>query len=723
MKLEMPLPISILLYLALVAVTKATPFLGIPKDADSGPTECLLLLRGTHFEDRTTLHEWCCSFDGGYPVVIEGADGDKSGKDIKSYLDSHAKSGKTMMILSEAKFASNKRTGKNQGEPHLVVSVDQVVALKDNDDDNDSRRSAGKNKRQGMPPTKGTLDTLVLKVNSLDANSPSASSLSEDIFNDAVCLKSQFAKCSYNELQIQEYIPGNGISDVPTEPNAPGVLEVTLSKNVAGETPYSNAWSAYYDAASTFGVSSLSTLFDLVLVCMPPGMGSWVAYAYIGQTMSVYNNDWCNTITAQMHEVGHSIGLHHSGEYFGSSFSEYSDQTGYMGYAIKSDDYPAMCFNPAHSWQLGWYSNKWLELVPEDDLCNYPISFTLNGIVDYEDTTEGANVILKIGLYFIGYNRATGFNEGTVEAKNQVTVTKKRGSTTAADFTELLGKLSIGDTYYIDYSGSVRIGVRYAENTNDKDAIVELFVEGGDGYSCSGVPSASPSESMSPSESSFPSSSPPTPIVCDDDQVNYSIKLQTDWYGYETSIATFALGDDYKDLDELVHFGDRGSYERMTLYDIPMCLGKNRCYLFAIRDSYGDGLVEHNPKGYVKLRLDETEIFQSKGDFGYYDSQVFCTGDHVCSDTEEIVFTDKQLSCGEYLSGKNKKKRKKRCDKFLEGDFVYNHCPETCGRKANRGPCKWLKKKEDKMQNIVEEEMEELEGDGPETSTSTSMPM
>jgi len=254
---------------------------------------------------------------------------------------------------------------------------------------------------------------------------------------------------------------------------------------------------------------------------------------------------------------------------------------------------------------------------------------------------------------------------------------------------------------------------------------VELFVEGGDGYSCSEVPSASPSESMSPSASFFPSSSPslgPTPLVCDDDQVDYSIELQADQFGYETSIATFALGEDYKDLDELVHFGNRGSYERLTLYDIPMCLEKNRCYLFAIRDSYGDGLVERNPKGYVKLHLDETEIFKSKGDFGNYDSKVFCTGDHVCSDNKEIVFTNKQLSCGEYLKkGKSKKKRKKLCGKFLEGDFVYNHCPETCSRKANKGPCKWLKKKEDKMQNLVEEEMEELEGDGPETSTS--MPM
>jgi hypothetical protein len=711
------MPISILLLLALVTVavtvTTATPSVGVPNGTTSGPIECLLLLRGTHFEDRTTLHEWTCSFDGGYPVLVvgTGAAGDKN-EDIKTYLDAHgAKSGKTMMVLSKANFATKKAS---EGEGRLVVAVEQVLGLEDNDNDNDndSRLSTEKrnSNRQGLPQPRGTLDTLVLRVNSLDYNAPAAIALSEDIFNDPVCLKSQFATCSYNEMQIQEYIPGNGISNVPTVANAPGVVEVNLNKNVDGESPYNNAFSAYYQAATLFGVTSLSSLFDLVLVCMPPGMGSWVAYAYIGWNLSVYNNDWCQMVSAQMHEVGHNIGLHHSGEYWygGSYFAEYADQTGYMGYAYKTDDTPAMCFNPAHNWQLGWYSDKRLEINPEDDLCesDYPTSYIVNGIVDYGDTTDGANVILKIGNFFVGYNKATGFNEGTAEAKNQVTVTKKRGTPTSSDLTELLGILSVGDTFYIEISDSLQVGVRYSQNTNNKDAVVELFVEGGDvSYHCSAVPSATPSGSASPSESFVASSSPtvsPTPLVCDSDEVDFQIELQTDWFGNDTSIATFSLDDDYTDLDDLMHFGHRSSFESMTLYDIPMCLERDRCYVFAIRDSYGDGLSEDN--GYVRLYQDGKRIFQSGGDFGFYDSRIFCTGDHVCRDNEEIVFTKNDLSCDEFVRGK-KKTRKKRCNKFIKGDFVRNHCPETCGRKAKKGPCKWMRDKEAKMKQLVKDEM------------------
>jgi len=39
--------------------------------------------------------------------------------------------------------------------------------------------------------------------------------------------------------------------------------------------------------------------------CLPPGTsGSWIAYAYINSYISVYNNQWCNYPSGQMHEIG-----------------------------------------------------------------------------------------------------------------------------------------------------------------------------------------------------------------------------------------------------------------------------------------------------------------------------------------------------------------------------------------------------------------------------------
>ena len=55
-----------------------------------------------------------------------------------------------------------------------------------------------------------------------------------------------------------------------------------------------------------------------------------------------------------------SLGLMHSSE--GSS--EYGDVTGYMGGGSRELDTPLKCFNPAHSFELGWYQSRHFTCVP-----------------------------------------------------------------------------------------------------------------------------------------------------------------------------------------------------------------------------------------------------------------------------------------------------------------------------------------------------------------------
>ena len=99
---------------------------------------------------------------------------------------------------------------------------------------------------------------------------------------------------------------------------------------------------------------SLSSQFDHVLFCFPPGTaGSWIAYGYYNSYLTIYNDDWCNSPSTQMHEVGHNLNFMHSGD----SFNEYGDRSCLMGYSYSYDDYPYMCFNGAKSWELGWYSD------------------------------------------------------------------------------------------------------------------------------------------------------------------------------------------------------------------------------------------------------------------------------------------------------------------------------------------------------------------------------
>ena len=88
----------------------------------------------------------------------------------------------------------------------------------------------------------------------------------DDVFDDGACLKSQMEACSYGQLTISPY-NGNGISG--------GVVDVTISTAPsAGRKAMENA--AYAQAETQFG--NLESQFGLVLFCLPPGSGDWLAY-------------------------------------------------------------------------------------------------------------------------------------------------------------------------------------------------------------------------------------------------------------------------------------------------------------------------------------------------------------------------------------------------------------------------------------------------------------
>lgn len=83
------------------------------------------------------------------------------------------------------------------------------------------------------------------------------------------------------------------------------------------------------------------------MYCMPPNIGfPGTTYAYINSGMSIYNNNWCSSVSAQVHEVGHNLNVAHTGE----GNDEYGDETGLMGIGYIADDTRACyklrtCFN------------------------------------------------------------------------------------------------------------------------------------------------------------------------------------------------------------------------------------------------------------------------------------------------------------------------------------------------------------------------------------------
>jgi hypothetical protein len=257
---------------------------------------------------------------------------------------------------------------------------------------------------------------------------------------DPVNLVSQYRACSYDKLRF-----------APTTESGTtnGVYEVSITQTVAGVDNTVVREAALTVLTQKFG--DWTSKFDHVMLCLPPGTsGSWIAYAYVNSYLTVYNNEWCNSVSGQMHEIGHNLGLGHSGE--GSE--TYADQTGIMGYSYLNSDGPIMCFNGAKNWQLGWYSDRHSVATPLISAWQGQ----LVGLSDYATSTPAQSVVLQIQTtsldYYVAYNRNTGINSGTQEGGSQVMITTR---TVGTDFapSSLVAKLNAGQEHVItNFNGS-----------------------------------------------------------------------------------------------------------------------------------------------------------------------------------------------------------------------------------------------------------------------------
>jgi hypothetical protein len=156
--------------------------------------------------------------------------------------------------------------------------------------------------------TIGTRTVLAVRVilNDASYNFASQTGLSNDIFGNGVDphnLKSQYAACSYNKL-IFEKSPnrlmtsnfGDGSTAIN---NGVADIRVNLFRSV-GLQNVLNGVTAKIN--SLFGVSSPNVLANHVMYCLPSGLLP-TAQAFPLGWHSWYSNEWCNSLSGQMHEV------------------------------------------------------------------------------------------------------------------------------------------------------------------------------------------------------------------------------------------------------------------------------------------------------------------------------------------------------------------------------------------------------------------------------------
>jgi len=384
-------------------------------------------------------------------VENKGSDGD-----LTSYACTLASSPHSFLEiegLSDEFFrGSNIISGKSELEfgTGVTVSSNNVITL------NEGTVSVGMSNNPTAQSTTGVKKTLAIRVIAQDAETTfSAGDIKDEIFGtgvDQVNLSERYDTCSYGELTFEPYVGTTSKGMI-----VDGVAEVTISVDVSGQSSY-NIQNAVTTAAAE-QIGNLSQEFDYVMLCLPPGTsGGWIAYAYINSYLSVYNDKWCNYPSGQVHEIGHNLGLAHSGE-----SSAYDDQSGMMGYSYSQDEGPRMCFNAAKNRQLGWYDSRTVQINIASEIWEGKIT----GIANYKDdeiTDEKVSVWFNLAGkdYYVSFNSKVGggdddMNSGTVEGGNQVLV-HQRSQGTGYSVSKLLAKLSANGEYTIQ-NYKVKVGI------------------------------------------------------------------------------------------------------------------------------------------------------------------------------------------------------------------------------------------------------------------------
>jgi hypothetical protein len=230
---------------------------------------CLLMLKKTLMEDGSEIEEVDC-YD---PSTEQFVHISGSSQLLKDFHDGEITSGSSTLMQEGAYF--------DDVEGSLIFPD---LANVQYGDDPEARRK--------LAVTTGTKKMLAVRVIASDATTTSTESEISDAWfgtsGDAVNLKSQYEACSYNKIQID---PAN-TTDVSN-----GVKTVTISNTVNG-----TADGVIRDAVTTALGSSFTSQFDHVMLCLPPGTSEdWIAYAYFNYWLSVYNNEWCDYVSAQMH--------------------------------------------------------------------------------------------------------------------------------------------------------------------------------------------------------------------------------------------------------------------------------------------------------------------------------------------------------------------------------------------------------------------------------------
>jgi len=443
--------------------------------------ECVLYVRIMDFFDgRPAEYTWYCEFEQDETrsldvnfMSIEGVP--------KDVIDSYGTvSGASIMRIKGAYILRSIKHGVSTLVVPDGASFTIEKLMEDDRRHYKQRQQLGDGHRMV-----GTRRTLVVRVIDNEGNAfASKAKMMDDVFTDAMCLKSQYAACSFNQLMFEPSTEGGGVIDMTVSESRNNPDEIEAKARAEFENLY----------------GPVNEKFDNVIFCLPgpiEGIKARPSATFHGWDSYLHGED-CESVSFLMHEIGHNLGLSHSGykDDDPAVDDNYNDETGLMGYSYWRDDGPAKCFNAPKNWQLGWYAQQELELDPLSIIGN-PQTYVLNGIVDYQPagSPDGKVVVFRLveygddpepgNDYYIGFNRASGFNEGTRHARDQVVIWDKElggpygiPSLAGDEISVRIKELNVGETYAIpNFKGGIyTVYIEWVSLSGDsKDATIRVL--------------------------------------------------------------------------------------------------------------------------------------------------------------------------------------------------------------------------------------------------------
>ncbi|CAB9499848.1 glutathione Stransferase [Seminavis robusta] len=225
---------------------------------------------------------------------------------------------------------------------------------------------------------------------------------------------SQYRDCSFGALDFQP-ATGNNIQN--------GVTHVRMQKPVAGGEILGSLQDDILEATEE-RVGSLDQ-FDHIIYCIPDdalmdGSSKWTAFTYFHSHWSFFQKRRCSAMSVVIHELAHNLGFRHSG--FESE--SYGDESGYLGFTVYKVGSPLKCFNGHKNWISGWFQDRAVHIDP---IVESSRLFRLVTFVDYDKPMHQSDVVLiRVGNYYVQYNRAKGINIDTGMNADTVTITYAR---------------------------------------------------------------------------------------------------------------------------------------------------------------------------------------------------------------------------------------------------------------------------------------------------------